>query len=443
MIPMNVYLESLGCARNLVDSEIMLGLLEGDGFTIVPSPEAADVIVVNTCSFITTAAQESIDTILAFAEYKKNGSCKHLIVCGCLPERYGTDMVPELPEVDLFLGTAAGTEIIRALNSLKEETHEVCLFPDPDSVNPDKAHLPRITTNPHMAYIKISEGCSRHCTYCIIPKLRGRYRSRSEADILAEAARLVGEGVKELVLVAESTTDYGSDFSDGPDLPSVIRNIAAIPGDFRVRLLYGFPDNLTEAVIDAVGGTEKVCCYFDVPVQHAVDSVLKTMGRPYTRDDLLSLFERIRGKYPDAALRTTLITGFPGESEADFKALLAFVDDVRFDHLGVFTYSDSEDLPSHRLPGHVTEKKAQKRQDRIMAAQAKISMAKNMEHVGKSYRVLIEENPEPGMYLGRTDFQAPEVDGLTFVYAENLAIGDFVMVRISEAFEYDLTGEPA
>jgi len=440
---MNVYLESLGCARNLVDSEIMLGLLRQDGYTLVSSAEEAQVIVVNTCSFITPAAQESIDTILAYAEYKKSGSCRYLVVCGCLPERYGEGMVPELPEVDLFLGTAAGPEIVRALSSLNDPGHGKCLFPHPDTVNPDKAHLPRVTSNPSMAYIKISEGCSRHCTYCIIPKLRGRYRSRSQADILDEARRLVAEGVKELVLVAESTTDYGSDFPDGPFLPSVIRNIAAIPGDFRVRLLYGFPDNLSEDIMDAVCGTDKVCCYFDVPIQHAVDPILKAMGRNYTRADLLALFETIRSRYPRAALRTTLITGFPGETKEDFKDLLAFIQAVQFDHLGVFTYSDAEDLPSHNLPKHVAEKTARKRQDRLMEAQAKISLEKNLGHVGQVYRVLVEENPEPGMYLGRTDFQAPDVDGVTFVYADNLAIGDFVMVRISEAFEYDLSGEPA
>ncbi len=439
---MKVYLESLGCARNLVDSEIMLGLLKQDGFDIEDTPDTAEVIVVNTCSFITTAAQESVDTILAFAEYKKSGACRYLVVCGCLPERYGKDMAGEMPEVDLFLGTAAGTEIVRALSDLKEGERGICLFADPSGVSPEKAHLPRITSNPHMAYIKISEGCSRHCTYCIIPKLRGRYRSRSLGDILSEARNLVAKGIRELVLVAESTTDYGSDVPDGPSLPQVIRDIAAIPGDFRVRLLYGFPDNLTSDIIDAVGNTDKVCCYFDVPVQHAVDTVLKTMGRGYTQQDLFTLFQGIRARYPHAALRTTLITGFPGESDQDFKDLLAFIKKVGFDHLGVFTYSDSDDLPSHRLPDHVSEKKAARRQDRLMAAQAQISLARNMTHVGQCYRVLIEENPEDGVYLGRTDFQAPEVDGVTFVYGENLSVGDFVMVRISDAFEYDLSGEP-
>jgi ribosomal protein S12 methylthiotransferase len=440
---MKVYLESLGCARNLVDSEIMLGLLKKGGFDIVDDPETADVIVVNTCSFITPAAQESIDTILAFAEYKKAGTLKHLIVCGCLPERYGMDMVPELPEVDLFLGTAAGTEIVRALENLKNGSDEKCFFPDPDTVNPDKAHLPRITTNPHTAYIKVAEGCSRHCTYCIIPKLRGKYRSRSREDILEEAGRLVSEGVKELILVAESTTDYGSDGEGGENLASVIREIAAIPGDFRVRLLYGFPDNFTDNIIDVLGESDKICRYFDIPIQHAVDTVLKAMGRNYTKKELAALFDRIRARCPGAALRTTLITGFPGETDKDFKELLSFIEDIAFDHLGVFTYSDSDDLPSHNLKDHVTEKKARKRHDRIMAAQAEISMGINMGHVGKCCRVLIEENPEQGTYLGRTDFQAPDVDGVTFVYAENLAVGDFVTVRITEAFEYDLAGEPA
>lgn len=438
---MKVYLESLGCARNLVDSEHMLGQLVKDQWEIVQQPEDADLIVVNTCSFIASAADESIDTILELAQHKKNGTCKKLVVAGCLPERYGKDIASALPEVDLFLGTAAGISIGEQVARIPVDPTDNCVFPDPNSVSPEKSALPRVRTQSHMDYIKVAEGCSRHCTYCIIPKLRGRYRSRSEEDILNEARDLIDQGTRELILVAESTTDYGRDLDPPVGLESVLAKMSALPGDFRIRLLYAYPDTLTDAVIQAVGSLEKVCCYFDIPIQHAVNTVLKKMGRHYTQDDLRDLFGRIRNGFPHAALRTTVITGFPGESDTDFSDLLSFIKDISFDHLGVFTYSDSEDLPSHGLPDHVSEKRSQKRLDRIMAAQAKISYDINQNHVGQSYRVLIEENPEEGLYLGRTDFQAPDVDGLTFVYGKDLRLGDFVTVTITDAHEYDLSGD--
>ncbi|MBU1171676.1 MAG: 30S ribosomal protein S12 methylthiotransferase RimO [Proteobacteria bacterium] len=438
---MKVYLESLGCARNLVDSENILGQLVKDHWDIVLLPEEADLIVVNTCSFIASAADESIDTILALAEHKKNGTCKKLVVAGCLPERYGKDIAKALPEVDLFLGTAAGLKIEEQLNVIGDRVTDKCVFPDPNSVSPEKSDLPRVRTQSHMAYIKIAEGCSRHCSYCIIPKLRGQFRSRSENDILIEARALIEQGTRELILVAESTTDYGRDLDPPLGLESVLEKLSALPGNFRIRLLYAFPDTLSDAIIEAVGCLDKVCCYFDVPIQHGVDSVLKKMGRHYTREDLRLLFERIRNRFPHAALRTTLITGFPGESDKDFKDLMAFVEDIRFDHLGVFTYSDSDDLPSHNLTGHVSAKRSDTRKDHIMEAQAAISHEINLAHVGQTYRVLIEENPEEGLYLGRTDFQAPDVDGLTFVYGDKLTLGEFALVTITDAHEYDLSGD--
>lgn len=438
---MKVYLESLGCARNLVDSEHILGRLVEERWEIVSAPEEADLIVVNTCSFISSAADESIDTILALAEYKTSGVCKQLVVVGCLPERYGRDIAEALPEVDLFLGTGAGLTIGDWVNRPLAAETEKCRLPDPNGVSPEKAALPRIQTLSHMAYIKIAEGCSRHCTYCIIPKLRGRYRSRSLKDILTEARSLIARGTRELILVAESTTDYGHDLDPPLGLEQVLNRLADLPGDFRIRMLYAYPDTLTDAVIEAVARLDKVCAYFDVPIQHAADSVLKAMGRRYTQSELRALFDRIRTLCPQAALRTTLITGFPGETEKDFKDLLTFVDEIGFDHLGAFTYSDAEDLASHRLAGHVSEKRSTTRMDRIMEAQARISYGINQQHVGKTYRVLVEENPEAGLYLGRTEFQAPDVDGLTFVYSDNLVVGDFVEVTITDAHEYDLSGE--
>lgn len=438
---MNVYLESLGCARNQVDSEHMLGQLVQGKWVLVKRPEEADLIVINTCSFIASAADESIDTILELAEFKKQGTCKQLVVCGCLPERYGRDIAEALPEVDLFLGTGAGLTILNALNHLPESGKGTCILPSPDSVSPEKAGLPRIRTQSHLAYIKVAEGCSRHCSYCIIPRLRGRYRSRSAGDILAEAGALISQGVRELILVAESTTDYGRDLSPFMGMEKILADLSALPGDFRIRLLYTYPDTLSPDIIRAVGKFPKICPYFDLPIQHAADAVLKKMGRHYTRDDLLALIDLIRSEVPHAALRTTLITGFPGETEKDFEELLSFVEEVRFDHLGVFTYSDSEDLPSHNIPGHINEETAQKRLDLIMEAQAEISLTINMKHVGKTYSVLLEENPEEGLYLGRTEFQAPDVDGLTFVYGEGLNVGETVQVTITDAHEYDLSGD--
>ena len=438
---MNVYLESLGCARNLVDSEIMLGHLAKADWTIIQSPEDADLIVINTCSFIESAIDESIETILELAEFKKSGRCKHIVVAGCLPERFREDIAPEMKEVDLFLGTGAADQIAKAVDTIADANGVQCILPDPNSVSAVKADLPRIQTSSEIAYIKIAEGCDRHCTYCIIPKLRGKYRSRPESDILKEAGNLAATGTKELILVAESTTDYGKDTEPAEKLDSVLENIAAINGDFRVRLLYGFPDTLEDDVIKQIGTNNKICTYFDIPIQHAADNVLKKMGRNYTREELYDLYDKIRELVPNAALRTTLITGFPGETEEDFQELLEFVADIRFDHLGVFVYSDSDDLASHKLKNHVPAETARERHDKIMELQARISHENNYKHKDKTYSVLIEENPEEGLYLGRTEFQAPDVDGVTFVYSSDLKVGTFVDVKITDAFEYDIAGE--
>lgn len=439
---MNVYLESLGCARNLVDSEVMLGHLAKADWKIISDPSDADLIVINTCSFIESAVDESIETILTLSEYKKSGKCKHLVVAGCLPERFREDIAPELEEVDLFIGTGAADKIAEAVDNIVDYGVNNCILPDPNDVSPIKADLPRVLTSPDIAYIKIAEGCDRHCTYCIIPKLRGKYRSRPEDDILKEAGQLVESGVKELILVAESTTDYGQTGGDSTDsLENVLTGISLIEGDFRLRMLYGFPDTLEDSVIKTIGNTDKICTYFDIPIQHASNNILKKMGRNYTREDLYELYDKIRELVPDASLRTTLITGFPGETEEDFNELMAFVEDIEFDHLGVFVYSDSEDLPSHKLKNHIPEEVAQKRHDAIMELQANISQKNNFRHKNNTYKVLIEENPDEGLYLGRTEFQAPDVDGVTFVYSENLTIGSFVDVEITDAYEYDLAGE--
>lgn len=439
-----LYLVNLGCVRNLVDGEVMLARLGKAHYAITDDPLAAEVIVVNTCSFIINAIDESIDTILELAKFKDNGRCRRLIVTGCFPERFRKDIVASLPEVDVFLGTGAYDRIVDAADGRLDDSGGV--FPDPDTLAFPETIPARMLSVPHTAYVKVAEGCDRHCSYCIIPKLRGRQRSRPPEQIIEEATSLIASGVKEIILVAENTTDYGRDVMLPFNLSDIMQNIAALSGDFRLRLLYGHPESADEPLIKTVAENEKICSYFDLPIQHAADSVLRKMGRTYGREDLYRLFEKIRCHLPDAALRTTVIVGFPGETRQDFETLVKFIEDIRFDHLGVFSYSDSEDLASHHLPGHVPERIAEERHDYLMALQAGISRQKNQHYVGQTISVLIEEMPEAGLYLGRSCFQAPEVDGVTFVYpsatkALKPNIGEFVDVTVTDAFEYDLAGE--
>ncbi len=436
---MNVHLVSLGCARNQVDSEGMLGRLAQAGWRIVAEPDDADVIVVNTCSFIEAAADESIDTIIALSRYKTDGVCRSLIVAGCLPERYGEAIGRELPEVDLFLGTGAFDRIVDAVEGLLAENR--CILPDPDAIAVSDPDAPRVPTLAHSAYLKIAEGCSRTCTYCIIPKLRGRQKSRSSADIVAEARRLAAAGTREIILVAQDSTAYGRDLADGSSLAGLLGRLSEISDDIWIRILYGHPESIDDGTIRVMAERPNVCSYFDLPIQHASDRMLGRMGRRHTQSDLHRLFERIRKTAPDAALRTTVIVGFPGETDRDFKTLLSFVETVGFDHLGVFTYSDAEDLPSHRLDGHVSPAVARRRHDRLMERQIAISAEKNARYLGRTLAVLIEESPESDLFLGRTAFQAPEVDGLVYVRGPHLSLGRFAAVTITDTLEYDLVGD--
>ncbi|MEH0019585.1 MAG: 30S ribosomal protein S12 methylthiotransferase RimO [Desulfobacter sp.] len=448
---MIVFLETLGCSRNQVDSEIMLGKLAAAGHEISHDPATAHAIIVNTCGFISTASDEAVETILEMAEFKRTGVCKRLIATGCLAQRYKDDpgLVASLPEVDAFLGTAACEQIVDAVED--RDTRALTLFPDPNQrgfQNPDE-HRELISRG--YAYLKVSEGCNRHCTYCIIPSLRGKQRSRPVPDICNEARVLVDSGVKEIILTAENTTDYGRDTGgskeDRTGFDTVLSELAHTVGKADdsawIRFLYTHPRTLDTNTIRVVRDHDNICSYYDVPIQHAASSVLKRMGRPYTREDLKALFADIRRLDPKASLRTTVIVGFPGETEEEFQQLLAFIREIRFDHLGVFTYSDSEDLKSHGFKDHVPPETAEQRHDIIMAAQAGISEQLNERHVGNTYPVLVEENPESGVYIGRTPFQAPEVDGVTFIYSDGLDIGTLVQVRITDAFEYDIAGEQA
>lgn len=434
---MNVYLENLGCVRNQVDGELMLGLLRNAGWQVVDEPEDATLIVVNTCGFIEPAVNESIDTILALAAHKTEGRCRSLIVAGCLPERFGESLADELPEVDLFLGTGAYDRIVEAAENAAMQR---CVLPSPEAM-PVVLSGERVRTDAHLAYVKVAEGCSRHCTYCIIPKLRGRQRSRPIADIVAECRSLIDAGTRELVLVAQDTTDYGGDLDGVTNLADLLGRVADLSPDIWLRVLYGHPESITEATVRVMAERPNVCAYFDLPVQHASNAVLRRMGRGHSKADLLRLFEMIRRYDPNAALRTTVITGFPGETDADFAELLDFVETVRFDHLGAFVYSDADDLPSHRLPDHVPLEVAEARRDRLMEVQQAISEAKNETYLDAVLPVIIDEAVEPAIYAGRTIFQAPEVDGMVHVHFDGEAHpGDVVKVRIVDAMAYDLVG---
>ncbi len=449
---MKLHLTSLGCAKNQVDSETMLGRLRQAGWTLTDDPEEAHTIVVNTCSFIEAAAQESLDTILELAEYKKTGACRRLVVAGCLPERYREDIVQMMPEVDLFLGTGAFDQIVDAVGDAGR-TH-AAILPDPDRAADAGRDCPRVRSTAHMAYLKIAEGCSRSCSYCIIPKLRGRHRSRPTEDVVDEARALVASGVRELVLVAQETTAYGADMVPPRSLGRLVECLAGLSEGKGaqaqcpwIRVLYGHPESIDDDFIRAVAAHPNACSYFDIPIQHASNRVLKRMGRHSTRERLRALFLRIRGMVPDAVLRTTVIVGFPGETDTDFDELMRFAEDIRFDHLGAFVYSDAEDIPSHRLRGHVPKAIAQDRYDQLMSTQMDIAAEINQGRIAKIFTVLIEENLGNHLYAGRTYFQAPEVDGVTYVNTASsgheLTIGRFVRARINDAMEYDLMGEVA
>lgn len=436
---MKVHLTSLGCSKNLVDSELMLGRLQRAGWTVTPEPSEAEAIVVNTCSFIESAVDESVDTILELAKYKTRGSCRRLIVAGCLPQRYQEEIVESLPEVDVFLGTGAYDQIVEAV--VESDRGQRCLLMDPNGLALQRHDDLRVVTTPYVSYLKIAEGCNRHCTYCIIPKLRGIQRSRPPEDVVAEARSLIASGAKELILVAQDSTAYGKDLKPPVGLGDLLTRVAEISDAVWVRFLYGHPESIHAGVLRAAAGFSNICSYFDIPVQHAGDRMLQRMGRDYTREKLLRLFDQIRKQIPEAALRTTVMVGFPGETDRDFRQLVDFIETIRFDHLGVFIYSDSEDLPAHALSGHVPLKIAQKRYDHLMSAQARISLEKNRRHIGRRYGALVEEQTTDGTYIGRTAFQAPEVDGLTYVHGQKLEIGSFCQVAVKDALEYDLIGE--
>ena len=437
---LKIALESLGCSKNLVDAEIMMGILNRKGYKLVGDFEEADIILVNTCGFIESAKQESIDTILDLAQLKETGNLKLLIVTGCLAQRYSNELQAEIPEIDAIVGTGSYQQIDEIIAGLEKENNIISLNDIEFAYNED---LPRYVTTPdYMAYLKIGEGCDNHCTYCIIPKLRGKYRSRKMEDIIREAKELASNGVKELVVIAQDTTKYGIDLYGEVKLPQLLEELAKIEGIKWIRIMYSYPESITEELVKVIKKYDNICNYFDMPIQHASNKVLKLMNRHTTKEDIKSKVDMIRSYIPDATLRTTIIVGFPGETEEDFNELVQFTKDVEFDRLGAFTYSREEDTAADKLPNHIEEDIKLKRRDKLMLVQQEISQRLNAKKINNEYEVLIEEQIEDKVYVGRTQGDAEEIDSIVYVKSENqLESGDFVKVKINNALEYDLMGD--
>lgn len=441
----NVLFISLGCDKNLVDSEKMLGLLTEKGYTMVEEEKDADAIVVNTCCFINDAKEESIETILEMASWKEKGKCKALVAAGCLAQRYQEEIREEIPEVDAIVGTTGYTEIVKILDELLEGEGEETLTccPSIDRLPASLSDKRVVTTGGYTAYLKIAEGCNKFCTYCIIPHIRGRYRSFPMEDLLDEAERLVKNGVRELILIAQETTVYGVDCYGRKALPELLKKLCQIDGLDWIRLLYCYPEEITDELIQVMKEEKKICHYLDIPIQHSEDSILKRMGRRTNREELVALINKLRREIPDIVLRTTLITGFPGETEEEFARMVDFVEKMKFNRLGVFTYSTEEGTKAAVMEEQVPEEVKEQRRDRIMELQQEISAQTASRMVGKKMSVLIEGYLyEEDIYIGRTYMDAPKVDGNVFVRAEEEMIsGDIVPVYITGASEYDLMGD--
>ncbi len=434
---MKVYVQTLGCPKNLVDSELMLGAVARDGAQVVLDPEAADVLVVNTCGFIDGAKRESIDAILELARYKEGDPSKRLVVTGCLVQRYASELQRSLPEVDAFLGTGDFTKLPDVLQ--RRERSDASRYGGAAHLLPDVA-LPRVRTGAFFsAYLKVSEGCDHTCSFCIIPKIRGRHESRPMASVVAEAAALAADGVVELNLIAQDLTAYGRDLRDGTTLAALLRHLVRIDGLRWIRLLYTYPRLVTDELLDAIASEEKVCAYMDMPLQHISDRILRAMRRERGGAAIRHLIRRIRERIPGVAVRTAFIVGFPGETEADFAELLEFVRETRIERVGVFTYSREEGTAAAQLPGQVPQREKQRRYDRLMRAQAPVALAANQSLVGSIQQVLICGTDDEGRLYGRLWSQAPEIDGVVYVRGE-AAPGTLGAVRITAAHTYDLEG---
>ena len=438
---MKVLFISLGCDKNLVDTEIMLGMLVQKGYTITDDETEADVVVVNTCCFINDAKQESINTLLEMAELRKSGSVKALIAAGCLAQRYSDEIQTEIPEVDIIVGTTAIDQITDAITEALSGNGKKHIEDINKKPVYDKKRI--VTTGGHFAYLKIAEGCDKHCSYCIIPKVRGNYRSIPMDSLIAEARELVAFGAKELILVAQETTLYGVDLYGKKSLPELLHRLCEIEGLFWIRILYCYPEEITQELIDTIKTESKICHYLDIPIQHASDKILKRMGRRTTRQELEEIVSKLRAEISDICLRTTLITGFPGETAEDHESLMEFIDALEFDRLGVFTYSPEENTPAALFADQIEEEIKLERQADLMELQQEIAFEKAQDMVGARLIVMVEGKvPDENAYVARSYKDAPNVDGYVFIQtSEELMTGDFVPVKITGSYEYDLIGE--
>lgn len=444
---MDICFISLGCDKNLVDSEMMVTSLRQSGYNIVYNADEADIIVVNTCCFIGDAKEESINTLLEMAAYKEEGKCRLLVAAGCLAQRYHEEIKKELPEVDIIIGTTAYEELAETIKAALNKTasSSEVVIEKLKSIN----YLPEPYTDREAmngggySYLKIAEGCNKCCTYCIIPKVRGSYRSIPVENLVKQAENLVANGIKEIILVAQETTLYGEDIYGQKSLPELLRKLSGIDGLEWIRILYCYPEEITDSLIEAVKELPKVCHYLDIPVQHGSDSVLKRMGRRTDSAQLISIIEKLRRNIPDIVLRTTIITGFPGETEEEFQELKEFVQKIKFDRLGVFTYSQEEDTPAAEMQGQVPEETKEARRNEIMEIQQQVGFEKNKLLAGKEMDVIVDGYlPEDSVYICRTYMDAPDVDGYVFVETDwQLMSGDFIKVKITGSDGYDLAGD--
>ena len=438
---MKILFISLGCDKNLVDTEVMLGMLASRGYEMTNDEQEADIIVINTCCFIHDAKEESIQNILEMAEYKKNGSAKALIVTGCMAERYRQEILDEIPEVDEVLGTTAYDRILDAVDAALAGQHEV-MTADLDALPlPETKRL--VTTGGHFAYLKIAEGCDKHCTYCIIPKIRGNFRSVPMERLLKEAQDLAEQGVKELILVAQETTLYGKDLYGEKSLHKLLKELCKIQGIQFIRIMYCYPEEIYDELIQVMKEEPKICHYLDLPIQHANDTILKRMGRRTSKQELIDIVQKLRKEIPDICLRTTLITGFPGETQEQHEEVMEFIDTLEFDRLGAFTYSPEEDTPAATFEDQIDEEVKEDRQADIMELQQEIAFDKAEDMIGREVLVMIEGKvADENAYVGRTYRDAPNVDGLIFINTDvELISGDFAKVKVTGALDYDLIGE--
>nr|WP_320049455.1 30S ribosomal protein S12 methylthiotransferase RimO [uncultured Desulfuromonas sp.] len=444
MSKQKVCLVSLGCPKNLVDAEVMLGHLPPDRFEITTDEETADILIINTCAFINDAQEESVDTILEAASFKEEGQCRMLIVTGCLPQRYREELAAELPEVDLFMGTGDAARIVELIDQWQQQSGKQLNATTADPQALYDHMTPRAKASPfYSAYVKIAEGCSNHCSYCIIPKLRGMLRSRSIESIVLEVQKLVKEGVKEVNLIAQDITAFGQDRSDGATLEKLLRELVKIEDLNWLRLLYAYPDGVSDELIELIASEDKICNYLDLPFQHINDDILSMMNRRIDEQGSRQLISRLRERIPNITLRTSFIVGFPGETEAQYQQLLAFVEEGHFDRVGVFRYSREEGTAAAKLDNQVDETIKKRRLDKLMKAQSRVSFRKHRELVGQVVPVLIEGYSEETELLlqGRSPSQAPDIDGLVYVTSGQADVGDIVDLKITDTTEYDLIGE--